>query len=190
VPTLIRAGWLLSGDPPVAQRDAAVLVDGSRIAAVWHGGAASEVSLPSANVRELRFPNASILPGLIDCHTHLTFGLSGRSYEDFMEGETDDMMLVRGVQNSRALLTSGVTTVRDCGARNDVAQRLRNLSTTQLFDGPRILVCGAPITPSQGHFWFCNGEADGVEGVRRRSRALLDEDVDFLKVMASGGGTA
>ncbi len=188
--TLIRASWLLSGDPPVAHREAAVLVDGSRITAVWHGDAVSNISMPSANIRELRFSDASILPGLIDCHAHLTFALSGRSYEDFMERETDDMMVERGMQNSRAHLSAGVTTVRDCGARNNVARRLRDLSTAQLFDCPRVLVCGAPITPSRGHFWFCNGEADGPDGVRRRARALLNEGVDFLKVMASGGGTA
>jgi len=107
-----------------------------------------------------------------------------------MERETDDMMVERGMQNSRAHLSAGVTTVRDCGARNNVARRLRDLSTAQLFDCPRVLVCGAPITPSRGHFWFCNGEADGPDGVRRRARALLNEGVDFLKVMASGGGTA
>jgi imidazolonepropionase-like amidohydrolase len=190
VPTLIRAEWLVTGDPPIAHRDAAVLVHGSQIAAIRHGGAASELSMPSENVHELHFPGASILPGLIDCHAHLTFALSGRSYEDFMERETDDMMLDKGVQNSRAHLTAGVTTVRDCGARNDVALRLRDLSTTHRFNGPQVLVCGAPITPSRGHFWFCHGEADGLEGVRRRARTLLEQDVDFLKVMASGGGTA
>jgi imidazolonepropionase-like amidohydrolase len=188
--TLIRATWLLSGDQPISHRDGAVLIDGSRIAAVSHADAVSNLPTPSANVRELRFANASILPGLIDCHAHLTFALAGRSYEDFMERETDDMMLLRGVQNSATHLAAGVTTVRDCGARNNVAQRLRELSRTGLFDAPRILVAGAPITPSRGHFWFCNGEADGREGVRRRARALLDENVDCLKVMASGGGTA
>jgi imidazolonepropionase-like amidohydrolase len=188
--TLIRATWLLSGDEPIAHRDGAVLIDGSRIAAVGHADATSNLPVPSAGVRELRFANATILPGLIDCHAHLTFALAGRSYEDFMECETDDMMLLRGVQNSGAHLAAGVTTVRDCGARNNVAQRLRELSSTGLFDAPRILVAGAPITPSRGHFWFCNGEADGRDGVRRRARALLDENVDCLKVMASGGGTA
>jgi imidazolonepropionase-like amidohydrolase len=188
--TLIRATWLLSGESPIAHRDAAVLVDGSRITAVSHADAPSTLPMPSNNVRELSFPGASILPGLIDSHTHLTFGLSGRSYEEFMEQETDDTMLLRGIQNSQVLLSTGVTTVRDCGARNHVAQCLRDLSNTRLIDAPRILVSGAPITPRRGHFWFCNGEADGPDDVRRRARALIDENVDFLKVMASGGGTA
>jgi len=188
--TLIRAAWLLVGDQPIAHRDGAVLVDGSRITAVSHADAVSELPMPSGNVRELRFANASILPGLIDCHAHLTFALSGRSYEDFMKHETDDMMLAHGVQNSAAHLAAGVTTARDCGARNNVARRLRDRSSMNMLDAPRILICGAPITRTRGHFWFCNGEADGREGVRRRARALLDDNVDFLKVMASGGGTA
>src|SRR5579862_2679931 len=190
MPTLIRAAWILVGDQPVAHRDGAVLVDGTRITAVSHADAVSELPTPSGAVRELRFANATILPGLIDCHAHLTFALAGRSYEDFMQDETDDMMLTRGVENSSAHLAAGVTTVRDCGARNNVGQRLRDMAPKDGLDAPRILVCGAPITRTRGHFWFCNGEADGREAVRRRARTLLDENVDFLKVMASGGGTA
>jgi imidazolonepropionase-like amidohydrolase len=52
-----------------------------------------------------------------------------------------------------------------------------------------LLVSGPPITRTGGHFWWCNGEADGVEGVQRQARWLLKQGVDFLKIMASGGGT-
>jgi|HubBroStandDraft_6_1064221.scaffolds.fasta_scaffold206406_2 imidazolonepropionase-like amidohydrolase len=188
--TLIRARWLVGSDPSVSNQQPAVLVDGSRIAAVGDASLAATSSISSDNLRQVSFPDASILPGLIDCHAHLTFALAGRSYEDFMAQETDDMMLVRGIHNAQGHLAAGVTTVRDCGARRRVAQRLRDLSNAELFDSPRLLVSGPPITPSRGHFWFCGGEADGRDGVRRQAQALLDDGVDFLKVMASGGGTA
>jgi len=51
------------------------------------------------------------------------------------------------------------------------------------------LVSGPPITITGGHLWWCNAEADGVDGVPRRARQLLKDGVDFLKIMASGGGT-
>jgi imidazolonepropionase-like amidohydrolase len=52
-----------------------------------------------------------------------------------------------------------------------------------------LLVSGPPLTITGGHFWWCNGEADGIEGVQRQARWLLKQGVDFLKIMASGGGT-
>ena len=61
---------------------------------------------------------ARYCPGLIDVHAHLTFGTAGRSYEDVMREDSDDLMLIRGVRNCQLHLAAGVTTVRDCGARN------------------------------------------------------------------------
>lgn len=48
---------------------------------------------------------------------------------------------------------------------------------------------GPPLTITGGHFWWCNGEADGIPGVQQQARRLLKQGVDFLKIMASGGGT-
>jgi imidazolonepropionase-like amidohydrolase len=66
---------------------------------------------------------------------------------------------------------------------------LRDAAQLGLFPSPRLLVSGPPLTITGGHFWWCNGEADGVEGVQRQARWLLKQGVDFLKIMASGGGT-
>src|SRR5439155_22898953 len=91
--------------------------------------------------------------------------------------------------NCQLHLAAGVTPMRDCGARNHTTLSLRDAAAAGLFPSPRLLVSGPPITITGGHFWWCNGEADGVEGVRRQARLLLKQGVDFLKIMASGGGT-
>ena len=55
--------------------------------------------------------------------------------------------------------------------------------------GARLLLCGQPITITGGHTWHFGGEADGVEGVRRKAREMVRLGADFIKVMGSGGGT-
>lgn len=183
----IRAGRLIDGrgGPPIS--DGAVLIEGTKIAAV---GPAAQVAAPTgAPGEEFHFPEGTVLPGLIDVHAHLTFGTGGRSYEEVMREDSDDIMLVRAVRNCQIHLKAGVTTIRDCGSRNRTALSLRDAANLGLFPSPRLLVSGPPITVTGGHFWWCNGEADGVEGVQRQARRLLKEGVDFLKIMASGGGT-
>lgn len=182
---LIRAGLLIDGDGTVMCRDGAVLIDGTKIVAA---GPAAKVQ-PSEAVESFEFPGGTILPGLIDCHAHLTFGTGDRSYEAVMAEDSDDVMIARGIRNCQIHLHAGVTTVRDCGARNATALSLREAANRGLFEAPRLQVSGPPITPTRGHFWFCNGEADGAIGVRQRARALLSQGVDLLKIMASGGGT-
>lgn len=185
--TRIRAGRLVDGRSGTAIQDGAVLVEGSRIVAA---GSADQVTAPpGSSVRERHYPGGTVMPGLIDIHAHLTFGTPGRSYEEVMTEDSDDLMLVRAVRNCQTHLKAGVTTIRDCGARNRTTLSLRDASRHGLFPSPRLLVSGPPITQTKGHFWWCNGEADGVDGVREQARKLLEAGVDFLKIMASGGGT-
>jgi imidazolonepropionase-like amidohydrolase len=183
---LIRADLLIDGDGSVICRDGAVLIDGTKIVAA---GPATSVQPLTEPIERLEFPGGTILPGLIDCHAHLTFGTGNRSYEAVMSEDSDDVMVARGVRNCQIHLSAGVTSIRDCGARNETAISLRLAVSRGSFEGPRLQVSGPPITPTRGHFWFCNGEADGVTGVRQRARALLEQGVDLLKIMASGGAT-
>lgn len=185
--TRIRAARLVDGISAAPILDGAVLVQDDQIVAV---GPADQVTAPSgATVRERHYPGGTLMPGLIDVHAHLTFGTAGRSYETVMSEDSDDLMLVRAVRNCQIHLKAGITTIRDCGARNRTTLSLRDAASAGLFPSPRLLVSGPPITHTKGHFWWCNGEADGIDGVRAQARKLLDCGVDFLKIMASGGGT-
>jgi imidazolonepropionase-like amidohydrolase len=88
------------------------------------------------------------------------------------------------------MLRAGITTAKDCGARNKVAFDLRNAGKLGLFEGPRILVSGRPLCITGGHFNFCNDNVcDSPWEVRARVRQMISEGADFIKLMASGGGT-
>jgi len=125
---------------------------------------------------------------LIDAHTHLSLAGDGRTYEQ-MAQDSDTMMALVAIRNCRIHLNTGVTTVRDNGARNRVTFIVREALERGYAIGPRLLLSGRPITPSGGHFSWCNGVADGVEEVRRAVRLLVSEGADFIKIMATGGGT-
>ena len=137
----------------------------------------------------LHYPDSTLLPGLIDCHTHTNMPGNGRRGEDVNQ-DSDDIRLLRSAKNVTIALKSGVTTVCDCGAWHDTAFSLKQGVETGLVDGPRMMVSGPPVTTTGGHLWFMGGEADGVEGVRRQVRQLIKQGADFIKVVASGGSTA
>ena len=179
------------GAPPM--NDPVVIVKGSKIVAVGKQG---EMHVPQGgDTQELHFPNGHLLPGMVDAHTHLNFGQGSdypdpATYEQVMERDSDEVMLLRAAHNTHIHLSAGVTTLRDCGGRNRITFDLREAARQGLVTAPRLLLSGRPVTITGGHFWFCNGEADGVNGVRAAVRRLIAEGADFIKIMASGGATA
>lgn len=182
---IYRADTLIDGSGGEPRRNVEIVVEDGRIREVAPAG----LTPRPADARIYERPGATVLPGLIDVHLHLMFGTGPRSYEDVIDHDSDDLMLLRGARNAYVHLRAGVTTCRDCGARNRVAFALREAANAGLFLSPRLHVSGRPLTITGGHFWWCNEEADGVDGVRVATRQLLKEGADFIKIMASGGGT-
>ena len=182
---IFRADTLIDGTGGEPQQNMEVVVQDGRIREIAPAGLAPR----PADARVYERPGATMLPGLIDVHLHLMFGTGPRSYEDVIDHDSDDLMLLRGARNAYLHLRAGVTTCRDCGARNRVAFALREAANAGFFLSPRLHVSGRPLTITGGHFWWCNEEADGVDGVRVATRQLLKEGADFIKIMASGGGT-
>jgi imidazolonepropionase-like amidohydrolase len=86
-------------------------------------------------------------------------------------------------------LAAGITTVRDTGCVHSTVFEVRRALELGHGTGPRIRSCGQPITITGGHTWYLGGEADGVEGVRKKVRSMCKLGADAIKVMASGGGT-
>jgi imidazolonepropionase-like amidohydrolase len=142
---------------------------------------------PTPTPTILDLGDVTILPGFVDTHAHLSLPADGRTYEAVHQ-ESDDYLIQTGLANARRHLASGVTTVRDNGARGRVGFAIRQAAAgTQ---APRILVAGRPLTPTGGHFHFCGGEADNAPAIRAAVRRLVDEGADHIKLIASGGGTA
>jgi imidazolonepropionase-like amidohydrolase len=184
--TLLTAArlWDGSGDPPLEA--GALLIQDGRIEGVGRQG---EIRPPEgAKVDLMAYGDATILPGLVDAHTHLISPGDGTAGDDVAQ-EDDQILLLRAAKNLRTILHSGVTTVRDNGAKNRVAFALREGLQRGLVAGPRVSICGRPITMTGGHMWYFGSEVDGEDGVRTEVRKLVKEGADYIKIVASGGST-
>ncbi len=184
--TYLVAPRAFTGDARGLLEDAAILVRGSKIADVIPA-AELPAGVPPEAVR--RFTDATILPGLIDAHSHLTLAGDRRTYEEMIQ-DPDELMALIAVRNLQRHLASGVTTLRDNGGRNRVTFVVREAINRGYFVGPRLLLSGRPLTHSHGHFYWCNGVADGEGAIRAAVRKLVAEGADHIKIMASGGATA
>ena len=183
--TVLTAARLLDGRGGAPVEHAALLIDGDRIVGL---GRASELHLPDADVERRDYGAATILPGLVDAHTHLVAPGDGTLGDDVAR-EDDDILLLQAAKNARTLLHSGVTTLRENGAKGKVAFSLREGIRRRLAPGPRMVICGRPITITGGHMGYFGSEADGEATVRAEVRKLLKEGADYIKIVASGGST-
>lgn len=82
-----------------------------------------------------------------------------------------------------------MTTIRDCGGKGVLTFRLREAIRRGIVTGPRLVLSGRPLTITGGHCRYFDGEVDGPDAMRQAARQLLKEGADFIKIMASGGGT-
>ena len=182
---IIQADRLIDGLGGPPQTGMALVIEGGVISSV---GPAAELGDILKCSQVLRFPGATLLPGLIDCHTHTNMAGRGRSGEE-ASSDGDDLMLLRSARNARIALHSGVTTMCDNGAWHNTGLSLKRGIEEGEVEGPNLLACGRPVTVTGGHLWFMGGEADGVDGVRKATRRLIKEGADFIKVIATGGST-
>lgn len=135
------------------------------------------------------FPGCTILPGLIDTHVHLIFCAADTNEAIIAQvgRESDEQLLARAAANAQAALKAGLTTLRDCGGKGRLIQILRDQIRRGTVEGPDILSCGMPITTTLGHCHWLGLIADSQTEVEQAAERMLREDVDFLKVMATGG---
>jgi len=162
-------------------------MDGRQISAI---GPSHEISAPDGSkVTVCDYGNSTILPGLVDGHTHMMAPGDG-THGDITGAEEDDILLMRALKNAKTFLAAGVTTARENGAKNKVAFSLKKGIRSGLSEGPEMIISGRPITITGGHFWYCGSEADGIDGVRQEVRKLVKEGADFIKIMATGGSTS
>ena len=184
--TLITAARLLDGTGSAPAEQAALLIENGRVVKV---GRAADVRAPEgASVDGKDYGDATILPGLVDAHTHLVAPGDGTLGDDIAR-EDDDFLLLQAAKNARTLLHSGVTTLRENGAKGKVAFSLREGVRRQLAPGPRMVICGRPIAITGGHMGYFGSEANGEVAVRAEVRKLLKEGADYIKIVASGGST-
>jgi len=129
----------------------------------------------------------TILPGLINMHVHLIADDKKKLMSDVIS-KSDEQLLLQAVKNSFLSLKSGVTTLRDCGSRNNLVNWLRDAIYQGTLAGPRIVSSGMLMTITGGHGYYIGLEADGVDGVIKAVRSLIKNGSDFIKIMVTGGG--
>ena len=186
-----RAAHLL--DPATGRMidNAVVLVDHDTIVQVGSG-----LVIPRDMAPAIDLGDVTIVPGLIDVHTHLT---SSRTtyYEGLFRRSPMDNA-VRAPGNARATLEAGFTTVRDVGAGELVDVALRNAINTGDVVGPRMLVATMALSATGGHgdlngfspyirFDGLGGTVDGVDAIRKRIRTNVKFGADLIKIAAGAG---
>jgi len=186
-PVLMKAGRVYDGMADRAMEHAYVVVDGDTITAV---GPQAELEGSTGRFAQVLDLGAAttVLPGLINMHTHMSFSAGDSIFDDHQQ-ESYETKLIRAVENVKAALRTGVTTVRDCGTLNGIAFAVRAAVERGTMIGPRVIASGEGITTTGGHLWFCGVEADSDVEVRRAVRAQVKAGADFIKVFATGGGS-
>src|SRR3954469_23870506 len=187
----IRAARLIDGRGGAPIQNAVILIDSTRITAVG-----SRLPVP-LGTRIIDLGNATILPGLIDCHTHITGGDPGGYYEGLFRRSPIDYA-VAAPTFARRTLEAGFTTVRDVGSAEFIDVALRRAIDSGLVVGPRMQVATLAIGSTGGHndvvgfspyikFGQFSGIADGVDEIRKLVRFEVKNGADVIKLIASAG---
>jgi imidazolonepropionase-like amidohydrolase len=144
---------------------------------------------PTGVKDSLDFPGCTVIPGLIDSHVHLAMSphIDANQVALDLVRTPEDVLVLRAERHARLALGAGITTLRDCGGPGKVTMALRDAIGAGLMIGPRLMVCGRPITTTAGHCHFMGERADSATEIRKVTRALCREGVDFIKIMATGG---
>ena len=184
--TLIYPDWLIDGSgAPAHEGYALAFAEDGRIDSVASAGEL----VPHDGDIVVRAPGCSLLPGLINMHTHLSLASANAEFIPYMDAHSDVGLAMRAAHNAAASLHAGVTTVRDCGSRGRSVLELPAAAVAGLLKIPRVLAAGHALTISGGHMRPFGGEVDGVDGVRQMIRRLVSAGADFIKMAGSGGGT-
>jgi imidazolonepropionase-like amidohydrolase len=193
--TVIHAGRLLATPGDAPKRDQSVRIADGKIKSV-----ASGFIDPPTGARLIDLKDKFVLPGLIDCHVHLTGQLAADSRLRLVE-DSDPKIALDAAHRARVTLAAGFTTVRDLGARPpDVVYALRAAIAEGKVPGPRILCVGAILSPTGGHGQIYGyradvcaciqsniGVCDGIDACRRAVRAQVAQGADAIKFVATGG---
>lgn len=185
----IKAGRMIDVIGKRVLGDQIILVEDGRIKAVG-----AKVAIPSG-AAIIDLSDATVLPGLIDSHVHLTY--DPIIPPDEVLGLSHPRLAILAAMNARATLLAGFTTVRDAGAEGFADIAVRDGIERGDIMGPRVFAAGPWIGQTGGHCddnslapqydHVASGVADGVDAVRRMVRRNAKYGADLIKFCASGG---
>jgi imidazolonepropionase-like amidohydrolase len=190
--TVLKGGRLIDGNGGAPLENSVLVLKGKQIEAV---GAAETVSVPQ-EAEVIDTSGKTVMPGLIEAHVHL-LGIKSMNPLTWVI-DPPELRGMRAVVDVWKLVSSGFTTVRDCGNPN--ALHLKKAIEEGSIIGPRIISCGAIITQTGGHGepvhflpieWISQRGigriADGVDECRKAAREQLRAGADFIKLCSTGG---
>lgn len=189
-PLAIRAGKMLDVVVGELRNDQIIVIAGGRIEAVG-----PDVPIPSG-AKTIDLGVVVVLPGLIDCHTHVT-SEPGNYYDNLFRRSPIDVAVTAHIYAKRTL-EAGFTTCRNVGAGEFVDVALRNAINRGEVVGPRLLVAGLGVGSTGGHadisgfspylrFSNFSGIADGIDEIRKKVRFNIKHGADLIKVVATAG---
>src|ERR1700676_3908562 len=188
---LVKAGHLLDVRSGKVLSNQTVLIEDGKIVSV--GPAADAKSFSADTVIDLS--HATVLPGLIDAHTHLTMDPNDIGYQGLAISIPREALI--GAKNARLTLEAGFTTVRNVGADGYTDFALRDAINAGDVPGPRMLVSGPLLGITGGHcdnnllayeyHAVGDGVADGIAGVQHKVREVIKYGADLIKICATGG---
>ena len=189
--TVIRPGRVLDVRTGELKSNQAIVIEGEKIVQL---GPAGETKAAAGDTT-VDLPEATLLPGLIDAHTHLTMDLNSLGYAGL--GISTAREALHGARNARRTLEAGFTTVRNVGANDYSDIALRDAINDGDVIGPRMVASGPALSISGGHcdsnllppafHFFSGGVADGIEAVQHKVREVIKYGADVIKVCATGG---
>lgn len=164
------------------------LIDGCSV--TMESGVIVEVGPSAATIardaRSIDLGGLTVMPGLIDAHVHVCMTGDQSALDDYLTDPPSTTFRKCLASLTRSLVF-GVTTVRDAGCPTALGGLLRDLQARRLIMGPRIFTSGSVVTTKGGHGHYIGVETDGNAEIERAVQALLQDGVDFVKVMVSGG---
>ena len=135
---------------------------------------------PPKDVPVIDWSAYSVMPGLIDCHDHLGFDVGD---EEAQALECDFVNVLRGAYNVKALLKSGITTVRTMGEKNFMDIYWQKAIEAGWMVGPRLVNSSQIIAKTGGHAWYIGIEVDGVDSLRKAIRHQVKSGAQWIKLM-------
>ena len=187
--SVIRAGRLLDLRSGKMLTNQAIVIENDKIVSVGPDSATAD-----ASAKLIDLSGKTVLPGLIDAHTHITF--DPRFGYDRLAISLPREALI-GAKNARVTLLAGFTTIRNVGASEFADIALRDAINAGDVPGPRIDASGPALSITGGHCddnllpyeWHATevGVADGVENVQHKVREIIKYGADVIKVCATGG---